>query len=107
MSAARAAALLLIGGALAVAAAAGRPAGAPQSQPAYPAKLAAGEGSELAESHCLMCHSAMLIAQQAKDSTGWEKTIALMEKWSAPLDSTSHRALHRYLLRSYGPRRGD
>src|SRR5207247_1310323 len=99
MSAARAAALLLIGGALAVAAAAGRPAGA-QSQPAYPAKLAAGEGSELAESHCLMCHSAMLITQQAKDSTGWEKTIALMEKWSAPLDSTSHRALHRYLLRS-------
>src|SRR5206468_559094 len=42
MSAARAAALLLIGGALAVAAAAGRPAGAPQSQPAYPANIAAG-----------------------------------------------------------------
>jgi len=100
-------------GALAVAAAGSRPGApggagsSPQHQPAYPAKLAAGEGSELAESHCLMCHSAMLITQQAKDSTGWEKTIALMEKWSAPLDSTSHRALHRYLLRSYGPRRGD
>ena len=92
-------------GALAAAAAASRPAGGPQRQPAYPAKLAAGEGSELAESHCLMCHSAMLITQQAKDSTGWEKTITQMEKWSAPLDSTAHRTLHRYLLRSYGPRR--
>ncbi len=91
-------------GALAVAAAGSRPAGSPQLQPAYPAKLAAGEGSDLAESHCLMCHSAMLIVQQTKDSTGWEKTIAQMEKWSAPLDSTAHRALHRYLLRSYGPR---
>ena len=73
-------------------------------QPAYPAQLAAGTGQELAAQHCLMCHSAMLITQQAKDSTGWEKTLGLMEKWSAPLPASEHQMLHTYLLRHYGSR---
>jgi len=81
-------------------------AGGARRQVAYPAALAPGEGRVLAEQHCLMCHSAMLITQQHKDSTGWEKTLALMEKWSAPLDSAGHRNLHAYLLRRYGPRSG-
>ena len=80
--------------------------GAERRQVTYPATLAPGEGRVLAEQHCLICHSAMLITQQHKDSTGWEKTLALMEKWSAPLDSAGHRNLRAYLLRRYGPRSG-
>ena len=91
-------------GALAAAAAASRPAGGPQRQPAYPAKLAAGEGSELAESHCLMCHSAMLITQQAKDSTGWEKTLTQMEKWGVTVTPEERDTLRAYLMRSFGRR---
>jgi cytochrome c5 len=78
--------------------------GASQRVAAAPAKLAAGAGQEVAARHCLMCHSAMLITQQAKDSTGWEKTLAQMEKWSAPLEPGEHRTLQSYLLRHYGPR---
>ncbi len=73
-------------------------------QPAYPAQLATGAGQELAAQHCLMCHSAMLITQQAKDSTGWEKTLGLMEKWSAPLPAEEHQKLRAYLLQHYPPR---
>ena len=73
-------------------------------QPAYPARLAVGAGQELAARRCLMCHSAMLITQQAKDSTGWEKTLGQMEKWSAPLPPVEHQMLRSYLLQHYGPR---
>jgi len=73
-------------------------------QAAYPARLAADEGHQIAEQRCLMCHSAMLITQQAKDSTGWEKTLGQMEKWSAPLPAAEHQKLKAYLLRHYGPR---
>jgi cytochrome c5 len=78
--------------------------GASQRVAAAPARLTAGAGEELAARHCLMCHSAMLITQQAKDSTGWEKTIAQMEKWSAPLEPVEHQTLQSYLTRHYGPR---
>jgi cytochrome c5 len=78
--------------------------GASQRAAAAPARLAAGEGQEIAARHCLMCHSAMLVTQQAKDSTGWEKTLAQMEKWSAPLAPDEHQRLQSYLLRHYGPR---
>ena len=78
--------------------------GPSQHKAAYPARLIADEGHEIADQRCLMCHSAMLITQQAKDSTGWEKTLALMEKWSAPLPVAEHQKLHAYLLRHYGPR---
>lgn len=75
-----------------------------QRQVAYPARLSADEGREIADQRCLMCHSAMLITQQAKDSTGWEKTLGQMEKWSAPLPAAEHQKLKSYLLRHYGPR---
>lgn len=71
---------------------------------ATPAQLAVGPGQEIAANRCLMCHSAMIITQQAKDSTGWEKTLAQMEKWSDPLGPDQHQTLQTYLLRHYGPR---
>ena len=75
-----------------------------QRQIATPAQLSADAGREIADPRCLMCHSAMLITQQAKDSTGWEKTLGQMERWSAPLPAAEHQKLHAYLLRHYGPR---
>ena len=107
MSGLRATAALLVLGSLALAAAA-RPEeelGPARRKAAYPTQFAAGEGRDIAAQRCMLCHSAMLVTQQAKDSTGWEKTLAQMEKWSAPLEPGQHRTLHRYLLRYYGPRR--
>jgi len=47
----------------------------------------------------------MLVTQQAKDSTGWEKTLGQMEKWGVKLSPAEHDTLRGYLLAHYGPRK--
>jgi len=103
MSARRLAAILLVGVVAlpTVARVAGTP--APARRTVYTKQLPAGEGQDLVASKCQTCHSAMLITQQHKDSTGWEKTVTLMEKWGARLVPEDHATVVAYLLRSYGP----
>ena len=71
---------------------------------AYPDTFPAGPGRAIAERACLFCHSPMLVTQQAKDSTGWEKSLATMEKWGAPMTPAERDTLRGYLLASFGPR---
>lgn len=71
---------------------------------AYPDTFPAGPGRAIAERACLFCHSPMLVTQQAKDSTGWEKSLATMEKWGAPTTPAEHDTLRGYLLAHFGPR---
>ena len=71
---------------------------------AYPASLPDGAGRGIAERSCLTCHSATLITQQAKDSTAWAKTLATMEKWSAPVAPGERDTLLAYLVSTLGPR---
>jgi cytochrome c5 len=70
----------------------------------FTATLPAGEGHDLAERSCLMCHSAMLITQQAKDSAGWERTLVQMEKWGVPLTPAEHDTVRNYFLSNFGAR---
>ena len=70
----------------------------------YPAEFAAGDGKALADRYCQICHAATLVTQQAKDSTGWEKSLAQMEKWGIQPTPAEHDSLRRYLLSHYGPR---
>jgi mono/diheme cytochrome c family protein len=79
-------------------------AAAPKMARPYPDQLAAGAGRGIAETRCLMCHSATLITQQAKDSAGWARTIGTMKTWGAPLDSAETDTLQRWLVATYGPR---
>jgi cytochrome c5 len=78
--------------------------------PAVPSKLAYATtlpdsaGRAIVERWCLMCHSAMLITQQAKDSTAWEKTLAQMEKWGVVTTPEERDSLRAYLVQSFGPR---
>jgi hypothetical protein len=97
---------LLLLAPIALAAAALSPgAGIPPSPRApYATSFPAGAGQAIAERACLICHSAMLVTQQAKDSTGWERTLAAMESWGAPLTPAEHDTLRGYLLVRYGPR---
>jgi cytochrome c5 len=74
------------------------------SAPAVVTALPDGPGRELVERDCMTCHSSMLITQQAKDSTGWEKTIGLMEKWGSPVKGAEHDTLRTYLLEHFGPK---
>jgi cytochrome c5 len=70
----------------------------------YAEQFPAGDGRPLADRYCQICHSATLVTQQAKDSTGWEKTLVQMEKWGATMAPAEHDTLRRYLLAHYGPR---
>jgi hypothetical protein len=70
----------------------------------YPADYAPGPGAEIARDACTICHGVPLVAQQHKDSTGWEKTVDTMVKWGAPVEPAQRAALVRYLLAHYGPR---
>jgi cytochrome c5 len=76
---------------------------APRRHP-YPATFPAGSGAPIADRACVLCHSAMLVTQQAKDSLGWEKTLAQMEKWGAPVVAAEHDTLRRWLTERFGPR---
>lgn len=71
----------------------------------YPASFPAGPGREIAERACLFCHSPMLVTQQAKDSTGWEKTLTTMRAWGTPITAAEQDTLRGYLLANFGPRR--
>jgi len=71
---------------------------------AYPDTFPSGDGRAIAERACMICHSPMLVTQQAKDSTGWEKTLATMKNWGAPLSSSERDTLRGYLLMRFGPR---
>ena len=76
---------------------------APARREVYPAGFADGEGRPLAERYCQICHAPTLVTQQAKDSTGWEKTLAQMEKWGIQPTPAEHDTLRRYLQSHYGP----
>jgi len=69
----------------------------------YPRELPPGPGQEIAVRSCQMCHSAMLITQQHKDSSGWERTITQMEKWGAPVPPEQRDSLRTYLNTTFGP----
>ena len=69
----------------------------------YPSRLPEGPERPIAERACLLCHGPQLINQQRKDDTGWEKTIAQMEKWGAPVKPADRAALKAYLVRKLGP----
>jgi cytochrome c5 len=63
-----------------------------------------GEGQAVAERACMLCHSASLTTQQAKDSTGWAKTLTTMQKWGAPLSTAERDTLQRWFTAQWGPR---
>ena len=71
---------------------------------AYPTTLPDSAGRAIVERWCLMCHSAMLITQQAKDSTAWEKTLGQMEKWGVAPTPEERDTLRAYLVQCFGPR---
>ena len=77
---------------------------APDPHAPYPDHFPPGAGDDIAARSCVICHSAMLVTQQAKDSLGWEKTLALMEKWGAPMATSEHDSLRTYLMTHFGAR---
>ncbi len=70
----------------------------------YADTLPEAPGREIAGRACLMCHSASMLTQQRKDSTAWDKTLAQMRAWGAPLSEGERDTLRDYLVARFGPR---
>ena len=70
------------------------------------ARLPAGAGHDLVLGNCLICHSSMMLEQQHKDSTAWNKTVTTMVSWGAPLPATQQPVLVAYLSLHF-PARGE
>ncbi len=98
------AALALIAATVAVLALAAGDSRSADRRAPYPAAFPEGAGRAIAERACLFCHSPMLVTQQAKDSTGWEKSLATMRAWGAPMSPAEQDTLREYLLAHFGPR---
>lgn len=78
--------------------------GKPSRQPAYSPSLPEGAGQAVATRACLVCHSAMLITQQHKDSTAWGKTVRQMQAWGVRTTPAETDSLVLYLSTHFGPR---
>ena len=61
------------------------------------ARIPAGSGHDLVLANCLICHSAAMIEQQHKDTTGWNKTVTQMIAWGAPVSAAQTPVLVAYL----------
>ena len=68
------------------------------------ARLPAGPGHDLVLGNCLICHSSMMLEQQHKDSTAWNKTVTTMMTWGSPLPPAQQPALVAYLAQHYPAR---
>jgi len=102
MSARRLMAGMLVAGAIALATFTQVSGDAGARRTPYTKQLPPGDALVLIESKCLMCHSAMLMTQQRKDSTGWEKTIQQMELWGARITPSDHAMVVSYFVKNFG-----
>jgi len=63
--------------------------------------LPAGEGGQIVEQHCSLCHDSRLIVQQRLSETQWTKEIAKMKSWGAPIDESEAKRLADYLFEHF------
>jgi sulfite dehydrogenase (cytochrome) subunit B len=75
--------------------------------PPETARLAPGEGSEVAQAHCLVCHSADYVTTQprglANPTAFWTAEVAKMRKaYGAALTDEDSAKIVAYLVAAYG-----
>lgn len=61
-------------------------------------------GHDLVLGNCLICHSSMMLEQQHKDSTAWNKTVTTMVSWGAPVPPAQQPVLVTYLAQHFAAR---
>ena len=75
------------------------------SWPTYTPPLATGEGRELVQSFCVMCHSTTYITMQPPlPGATWEHLVSKMiNTFGAPIPEPEAKAIVAYLQRHYTP----
>jgi sulfite dehydrogenase (cytochrome) subunit B len=69
------------------------------------ATLMPGPGADIANSHCLICHSAQYVTTQPREKplAFWKAEVEKMKKvYGAPIPDDQIDSLAEYLTRSYG-----
>jgi len=65
--------------------------------------LPAGDARQLAQEHCLACHSADMLRQQRLTGPQWQAEVDKMQRWGAEIRDEDKNALAQYLLTHFGP----
>ncbi len=63
--------------------------------------LPAGREMEMVQSRCLLCHSLEYVTQQRLTEAQWEKTLAKMQRWGAPMSDDDRKVLVPYLASTW------
>jgi hypothetical protein len=66
-----------------------------------------GPEADLARAKCQICHTTEYITQQRLTPAQWEKTIAKMKKWGAPLTDDEERAMVAYFSKYWTTELGE
>jgi hypothetical protein len=73
--------------------------------PEETATLKPGPGADMANSHCLVCHSAEYVTTQPRDKplAFWKAEVEKMKKvYGAPIPDEQIAPIAEYLVQSYG-----
>ena len=65
--------------------------------------LPAGEGRDLAQTHCLACHASEMLLQQRLTERQWSAEVDKMQRWGAEILDADKAALVSYLATRFGP----
>lgn len=67
------------------------------------ALLPPGPMKDLADTACLTCHAADVVAQQHLTEKQWASVIVKMSGWGSPVPEKDREALAAYLVANFGP----
>jgi cytochrome c5 len=74
---------------------------APDSAPA-PVVLAPGEGRDIVQARCTVCHAANMITARFRTSQQWADVVDQMVNKGAQVSDEDYPVIIAYLTRSYG-----
>ena len=65
--------------------------------------LPEGEGRELVEFHCSICHDLVLVRQQRLSAGVWNEILDRMKTFGAVFDAEQRARIFEYLSKNLGP----
>lgn len=65
--------------------------------------LPTGNGSAIANAHCLTCHSGDMLRQQRLTEAQWTAVVGKMGRWGSGVGESDRAQLIAYLAHHFGP----
>jgi mono/diheme cytochrome c family protein len=74
-----------------------------QEVPQLPSTLPEGEGRDLVQFHCAICHDLNIVRQQRLDERVWNEVLNDMKRFGAVFTDEQRGRILAYLLEHFGP----